>query len=349
MNQNKLTQAYLAECRAIIKEGSKSFYLASLLLPSKVRLAATALYAFCRVSDDIADEPNADLVVVQKLRKRLEDAYAGKPHDHAADLAFAEVVSLYDIPDTVPLAMIEGFEWDVTGKEYNTISDVIDYSARVAGTVGVMMSIVMGRRSETTLARACDLGLAMQLINIARDVGEDARNGRVYLPSDWLKEEGIEKQDLLDNPVFTPALGRVVKRLLDLADEIYEKGNSGIVDLPASCRPGIRAAGLVYAEIGQKVRQNGYNSIDNRAYTSKGRKLGLILKSPGNPLEIAHCDPAPPMNEVRFLIDAAARESDEAFGDGEWLVHLFTELEKRDHAFLENARETAKLNVMNKA
>lgn len=335
---HRLTPEHLKECRSIIREGSKSFYFASLLLPSEIRLAATALYAFCRVSDDIADAPGSDLDAVNRLRERIELAYAGRPLDHAADNAFAEAVAQYEIPKLVPLSMIEGFEWDVTGKHYETLSDVIDYSARVAGTVGIMMSMLMGRRERSTLARACDLGLAMQLINISRDVGEDARNGRVYLPSNWLDEAGVDRDRLLREPTFTPQLGSVVKRLLDHADKIYKRAMTGVADLPTTCRPGIRAAALVYAEIGQKVRANNYNSVDYRAYTTKARKLSLMLQVPGKPFDIISCDQSAPLPEVKYLVDAAEKPHDLPSGDAEWVVDLFAKMHQMDHAHLHNAR-----------
>ncbi|MEM7290045.1 MAG: phytoene/squalene synthase family protein [Pseudomonadota bacterium] len=332
---------HMGECRRIIKEGSKSFYFASLMLPSQVRFAATALYAFCRVTDDVADAEGADAKSVERLIERLERAYAGSPFDHPADHAFSEVVAHFDIPNEVPRALLEGYEWDVAGKHYETLGDVIAYSARVAGTVGVMMSTVMGRRQPNTLARACDLGIAMQLINISRDVGEDARNGRIYLPASWLDEAGVDRRKLLAEPQFTPELGSVVSRLLEHAREIYNRGMTGVSDLPTACRPGIRAAGMVYAEIGEKVRQNGYNSIDTRAYTSKGRKLSLMLRSARSSLESLHVDPSPAEPEVQFLIDAAARDRDEPFGDGEWLIDLFADMERRDQAYLQSVRTGA--------
>lgn len=334
----KFTSEHISECRRIIREGSKSFYFASLMLPAQVRMAATALYAFCRVTDDIADEGGATLKSIDELRTRLDRAYAGNPYDHPADCAFSEVVQHFDIPKEIPAALIEGYEWDIEGRTCETLSDVIDYSARVAGTVGVMMSIVMGRRIDNTLARACDLGVSMQLINIARDVGEDARNGRIYLPRQWMREAGIQPETFLANPVFSEALGSVVKRLLDVADGVYERGLTGILNLPNSCHLGIRAAGMVYAEIGTKVRQNGYNSVDTRAYTSRGRKLGLMLKSASAPHATLECDPSPALQEVQFLIDVAAREHDNAFGDGEWILELFSEMEKRDQAYLQTVR-----------
>jgi len=334
----KFTSEHIAECRRIIRDGSKSFYFASLMLPTQVRMAATALYAFCRVTDDIADEGDATLKSIDALSDRLDRAYDRRPFDHPADCAFSEVVHHFGIPKEIPAALIEGYRWDIEERSCETLSDVIAYSARVAGTVGIMMSIVMGRRINTTLARACDLGVSMQLINIARDVGEDARNGRIYLPREWMREAGIDPEEFLKHPEFSSELGSVVERLLDVADEIYERGMSGILNLPTSCHLGIRSAGMVYAEIGTKVRQNECNSVDTRAYTSKGRKLGLMLKSASAPFSALEADTSPALEEVQFLIDVAARDSDTAFGDGEWLLELFAELEKRDQAYLQTVR-----------
>jgi len=301
-----------------------------MILPREVRMAATSLYAFCRVSDDLVDDPRATMDAVQRLRERLDCAYEGNPFDHVADRAFAEVVDAYNIPKSVPLSMIEGFEWDLADKHYETIGEVIDYSARVAGTVGIMMSLVMGKRSARTLARACDLGVAMQLINISRDVGEDARNGRVYLPNAWLKEAGTDREELLANPKYSPAIARVVERLLDQADEIYLRALTGLSDLPRSCRPGIRAAGMVYAGIGTQVRANNFNSIDVRAYTSKTQKLALVFRALRNDGPYGSCDESPALTEVNYLVDAAADPDVDPRGSLEWLVDLNTRLARRD-------------------
>jgi phytoene synthase len=317
-------------CFSIIKQGSKSFHFASLILPRNVRMAATSLYAFCRVSDDLVDDPRATFEAVQKLRARLDAAYEGKPFDHVADRAFAEVVEAYNIPKSVPLSMIEGFEWDLVDKRYETIGEVIDYSARVAGTVGIMMSLVMGKRSERTLARACDLGVAMQLINISRDVGEDARNGRVYLPDEWLREAGTSREDLLKSPQHSDAVARVVERLLNTADEIYLRALTGLADLPMACRPGIRAAGMVYAGIGTQVRANGYNSIDQRAFTTKAQKLALLVRALRNDGPYGSCDESPALTEVSYLVDAAADPDTDPRGSMEWLIDLNTKLARRD-------------------
>ncbi len=167
----------LAECRALIRTGSLSFHAASRLLPGRVRDPALALYAFCRVADDEVDEGGDKTDAVLRLRDRLDLIYAGRPRAAAPDRAFAAVVEGFEMPRALPEALLEGMAWDAVGRRYDTLSGVLDYSARVAAAVGAMMCVLMRVREADALARACDLGLAMQLTNIARDVGEDARAG----------------------------------------------------------------------------------------------------------------------------------------------------------------------------
>ncbi|MEM6681031.1 MAG: phytoene/squalene synthase family protein [Pseudomonadota bacterium] len=304
--QIQLSKADVRACRRIIRDGSKSFYFASLVLPQEVRDAALALYSFCRISDDMVDDRAASQRTLDELRGRIAAAYQGQPRPQIADRALAHVVARYGIPQSVLLALVEGYEWDLAGKRYDTLSDVLDYSARVAGTVGVMMTLIMRRRTPRALARAADLGVAMQLTNIARDVGEDARAGRLYLPRQWLLEAGLDGDAFLANPVFTDALGSVIERLLREADRLYRRGFTGLSDLPLACRPGIRAAGLVYREIGMAVRRNGFDAVSQRAHTSRQRKLALLAQAVAGTARLASCDPAPPLPQTAFLVDAAA-------------------------------------------
>jgi len=185
--------ADLATCREILSRGSKSFALASRLLPARLRDSAAALYAFCRVADDAVDEDaaNADSALAD-LRRRLAGIERDRPDEHPVDRALARVVAATSLPVAPLEALLEGFEWDVKGRHYHSMEDVFAYGARVAGTIGVLMTVLMGRREPHVLARACDLGVAMQLTNIARDVGEDARNGRLYLPRTELLALGVE-------------------------------------------------------------------------------------------------------------------------------------------------------------
>jgi phytoene synthase len=188
----RIAPADLEACRAAIRTGSLSFHAASRLLPTAVRDPALALYAFCRLADDAVDEGDDKTAAVLRLRDRLDRVYAGCPVDAAADRAFAAVVEGFEMPRALPDALLEGMAWDAVGRRYDDLSGVLAYSARVAAAVGAMMCVLMRVREADALARACDLGLAMQLTNIARDVGEDARAGRLYLPQDWLRAEGVD-------------------------------------------------------------------------------------------------------------------------------------------------------------
>ncbi len=175
--------ADLEHCRALLRAGSKSFSTAGRLLPRPVRDRATVLYAFCRVADDeVDDDPRASVATIDGLRERLDRAYGGRPKEHPVDRALAGLLADTPVPRAIPHALLEGMEWDVAGRRYETLDDLRGYAHRVAGTVGEMMTLLMGTRGSDVLARAADLGVAMQLTNVARDVGEDARRGRVYLP-----------------------------------------------------------------------------------------------------------------------------------------------------------------------
>lgn len=298
----------LDKCRELLRNGSKSFFAASLLLPKSVRDPATALYAFCRVADDAVDLSGDPTAALAGLHRRLDRIYAGRPFDHAVDRAVAAEVARFALPRAVMDALLDGFAWDAEGRRYDDLSSVLAYSARVAATVGVLMTLLMGERDPQTLARACDLGVAMQLTNIARDVGEDSRNGRLYLPRNWLIEEGIDPDAWLAAPVFDVRIGRVVRRLLDVADGLYRRSCAGIRALPPDCRAAIHAARLVYSEIGHLVAAGGYDSVSGRAVVSKGRKLALVAQAcaPGWLMHASVSDAA--LTEVQFLIDAVAAE-----------------------------------------
>lgn len=290
--------ADIEACRALLRTGSKSFYAASFLLPDRVRAPACALYAFCRVADDAIDVAGGDASAIADLQARIAAAYAGSPRDTPYDRAFAATVATYAIPRAVPEALIEGFTWDVAQRRYESIDDLLGYAARVAGTVGVMMCLLMGRRDAETLARATDLGMAMQLTNIARDVGEDARAGRLYLPLAWCREEGIDPEQWMRAPAFSSQVARVIERLLEAADHLYLRADYGIAALPADCRRGIRAARRLYAEIGEEVRRSRMNSVDARAIVSGKRKLGVLSH--------ALIAPAPRRSAARFSVIGAS-------------------------------------------
>ena len=263
----------LAECRRLLAGGSRTFLAASYLLPRAVREPACALYAYCRQADDEVDGVPDPAAAVASLRARLSALYAGLPGDRLADRALALVAAQHAIPQALPEALIEGFAWDAEGRRYETLEELQAYAARVAGAVGAMMALLMGVRDSAALARACDLGVAMQLSNIARDVGEDAAMGRLYLPRAWMREAGLDPDAWLAAPRHSPALASVVQRLLDAADTLYARVGAGVAELPLACRPGINAARFLYAEIGHEVQRRGLDPLAGRAVVSRRRKL----------------------------------------------------------------------------
>ena len=330
----------MAHCRAAIRTGSLSFHAASRLLPPRVRDPALALYAFCRLADDEVDEGAEKIRAVLHLRDRLDRAYAGRPENAPEDRAFAAIVEQFEMPRALPEALLEGLAWDAEGRRYATLSEVRAYSARVASAVGAMMCVLMRVRDADALARACDLGVAMQLTNIARDVGEDARAGRIYLPTDWLGgEAGVA--DFLHAPAPTPEIRRHVKALLHEADRLYRRSEAGIAALPRQARTGIWAARLIYDGIGTDLRRHGHDSVTRRAHTSRLQKLGWIARAGGH-AGLSLVTPrsallyAPPLDEVGFLVDAARRGSRTA-GRPQAVLDVLARLSARERGLGETA------------
>lgn len=323
-------------CREIIRIGSKSFHFASLMLPKDVRQAAFATYAFCRIADDEVDLGEDPVTALEVMSKRLDRIYRQDPLDEQVDRAFAHVVKAYAMPQALPEALLEGMKWDTQNRRYETLDDLLDYAARVAGSVGAMMSVLMGNRTPEAVARACDLGLAMQLTNIARDVGEDARAGRIYLPLEWMTEVGVDLDEFLHNPECTDTTRSLVKRLLDAAEPFYERGLSGVSLLDKDCQTAIRAAGKIYREIGRELRRMDYDSINHRAVVSKSRKLSLLIQASRETSEQSSKDAAP--EATQYLVSAV----DAKRGDGgqpipptrvNWVIDLFMRLEQQNRAF----------------
>ncbi len=325
-------------CERLMRSGSHSFFAASRILPERFRLAATAIYAFCRVADDAVDEmPHGGSIdiVMAYLHERVDAIYRHEPFGIDADIAFSGIAHEFGIPKAVPLALLEGFEWDAEGRRYETIDDLYDYAARVAGTVGAMMTLVMGGRSVTTIARACELGVAMQLTNIVRDIGEDARRGRIYLPLQWLREEGIDPDRFIAAPSFDDRIARVTRRMLATADQLYRRAETGISALPRDCRASIMAARLIYSDIGRVIARRGYDAIEARAVVSGLRKSVLMGRALLAGLVAPQQDfLLQPLPAIRFLMEALpSGESDAIRPDSlHAVIDLFERIAHRERA-----------------
>jgi len=269
-----------------IAVGSKSFAAAAKLFDERTRRSAVMLYAWCRHCDDVIDGQQAghDAVSItpQEAQRRLallqaqtHAVYAGVPASEPAFAAFAEVVREHDIPEHNALEHLAGFEMDVLDRRYHTKDDTLQYCYHVAGVVGLMMARVMGTHDPRTLDRACDLGLAFQLTNIARDIVEDARIGRCYLPAQWLEELNIPLQDLAA-PEHRPAVAVLARRLVDLAEPYYASAQAGLAALPWRSAWAVATAAAVYRQIGVKVVAAGSHAWDTRVSTSKAEKLAAV-------------------------------------------------------------------------
>jgi phytoene synthase len=324
----------LAACRAALRTGSRSFHAASRVLPARVRLPASALYAFCRAADDAVDQGGDAAAAVAALRRRLDRVYdpagrrSGLP---LPERALAAVVRAHGIPRALPEALLEGFEWDAQGRRYESLDEVCDYASRVAGSVGAMMALVMDVREPAALARACELGVAMQLSNIARDVGEDAAIGRLYLPAAWMREAGLDPAQWLREPRPGEALGGVVQRLLQHADALYVRAGAGVARLPIDCRPGINAARFLYAAIGDQVRRNGAGVLHRRAVVPRARQMRLVMQAACHLFPTDAQRDAPALPAVQHLVNAVTMQPvRQKENRVEWVITLFERLERNE-------------------
>lgn len=284
-----MNEALMDHATETIRVGSKSFAAAATLFPADVRRSVLMLYAWCRHCDDVVDgqelgfapaaaapahDAYAELATLEEQTRR---AYAGEPMTEPAFAAFQEVALGHAIAPQYAYDHLAGFAMDVHDAQYETIDDTLRYCYHVAGVVGLMMSTIMGAKDADVLDRACDLGLAFQLTNIARDIVADADIGRCYLPAAWLREAGIPPSELA-LPEHRAALSTVAARLVDYAEPYYDSANEGIVALPLRSAWAIATARNVYRQIGIEVKARGAHAWDVRVGTSKAAKLWLLAK-----------------------------------------------------------------------
>jgi phytoene synthase len=279
------------ELRAGFERGSKSFSLAGRVLSAETRDAAAAVYAFCRRCDDAIDEAPRERAPegLGRLRRELDRVYAALPDDDPAIAAFQELAKARQIPKEYPAGLLAGMEMDVEGRRYRTVEDLSLYGYRVAGTVGLMMCHVMGVKADAALDPAIALGLALQWTNIARDVDEDWRRGRLYLPDDLLGEPAASRlHEALGGPMPADLVGSVAAatlRLLDVAEQHYRAADEGLRLLGLRDALAIRSARWIYWGIGERVRARGGDPRGGRAVVPLHEKL--LLLSRGVLIELA--------------------------------------------------------------
>lgn len=272
-----LKPAY-ALCGKIAAEHSKSFYLASALLPSDKRAAARALYAFCRTVDDIVDETGA------ANRSEELDYWRGiargglqpRPGDLVAQ-AWADTSSRCRIPTRYAIQLIDGVACDLTQSHYASFDDLATYCYGVASTVGLMSMHIVGFESNEAVPYAIRLGVALQLTNILRDVGEDLRAGRIYLPQDELAAYGISEVDLTRGEV-TPRWRAFMRFQVARTRQLYAEAEGGIRFLTRDGQLAIGAASRFYQGILDAIEANDYNVFTQRAHLGMWGKLRRLPK-----------------------------------------------------------------------
>ena len=281
--------ALVRQAHDSIVRGSKSFAAASKLFDPTTRERAWLLYAWCRKCDDLADgqdlgsaisvvdDPHARLAEIRDLSGRaMAGTVTGDPAFDALGLVAAEV----GLPQRWVDDLIAGFALDADGFAPRSEEDLLRYCYHVAGVVGCMMAVVMGVSpdDDVTLDRACDLGLAFQLANIARDIGEDAAAGRCYLPQDWLAELDIPPGEVM-RPVYRPRLAVLGRRLGAMAERYEASARAGTPALSFRSAWAVLAAAGIYGDIAREVARRGAHAWDARVFTTKADKLGWVAKA----------------------------------------------------------------------
>lgn len=282
-------EAIVATAGESIAAGSKSFAMASKLFDRTTRERAWLLYAWCRACDDLADgqsmghgmqvvtDPAARLAVIRELTAK---ALAGEPVGHPAFDALRYLMAECPVPHATIEDVIAGFALDAEDWRPRSGDDMLRYCYHVAGAVGCAMAIVMGVAPEddAMLDHACDLGIAFQLANIARDIEEDDRVGRCYLPEEWLVEMDFPPGQHM-KPPFRARLAVLAKRLATMAAAYEASAEEGAQKLPFRSRWAVLAAAGIYGGIARKVAERGEHAWDHRVTVGRAQKLALVVKA----------------------------------------------------------------------
>lgn len=282
MELKRENQVIVAHSRAAIRKGSKSFSFASRLLGRDEREAAMMLYSWCRYCDDRTDVKDLTTPVSVKeanlndLKMKTEGIYKGEFPSEPEFAAMAYVVHKYQVPAYYPRELLAGMEMDLYHDGFETFDELLQYCYRVAGVVGLMMVHVLQVSDERALEYAQDMGMAMQLTNIARDIVEDAEMGRVYIPRQWLNEVGLSPSEV-NHPESRPKLALIARKLHDEAEKLYQSGDKGISYLPFAAAFSIVAARKVYSAICAKVVRRGSHAWDSRTWIPRWHKFLLLF------------------------------------------------------------------------
>ena len=261
------------QCRAITREHSRTFFIASALMRAEHRRAIQALYAFCRVSDDIVDRNDGDRAA--DLRAWRQRSLGSNPGDDPVALAWADTCVRYHIPRQYAEQLLDGVAGDLNPRRYETFADLSHYCYAVASTVGLMVMHIVGYAGNEAIPYAVKLGVALQMTNILRDVGEDWRNGRLYLPEAELAAYGLGDDDIAAG-VVDDRWREFMRFQIARTRQLFAEALPGVALLGGSSRFAVQAAAELYAAILDDIEAHDYDVFNRRARASDGRKLTLL-------------------------------------------------------------------------
>ena len=267
-------------CAQKVAQSGSSFYYSFRLLPAPRRAAISALYAYCREVDDVVDEVSDPSVARVKLawwRTEVDAIFSGTPQ-HPVALALAQAVERHGIAQAHLLTVIDGMQMDLDKVRYVDFAELETYCDRVAGVVGLMSAAIFGYEDASTLVYARKLGVAFQLTNIIRDVGEDARRGRIYLPQDELARFGVPPSDVL-RACWSPAFAELMRFETERARAWYD---AAFAALPARDRHAQRAGlamAAIYRTLLDEIARDGYRVLDRRIALTPLRKLWIATRA----------------------------------------------------------------------
>jgi 15-cis-phytoene synthase len=287
IGDEKLMHAY-SHCRAMTRLHAKTFYMATRFLPNHKQRSIFAIYGMCRYLDDLVDE-NEDLMnqekitcdeillKLEKFKEKLINTYNGNEQDDPIMLAFSDTLNSFNISIDYPMLLMEGVKMDLTKDRYDSFDELYDYSYKVASVVGLMTSEVFGYDNPDAVQHAVDLGIAMQLTNILRDVGEDLEKNRIYLPKQELDRFEISEEDLFSHKMSDNFIS-FMKFQIERTRKYYESADLGIGMLERDSRLPVGLARENYSRILSKIEENGYNVFQHRAFLNSTEKLSMVPK-----------------------------------------------------------------------
>lgn len=282
---------------------SPEVYWLSAALPPRIREPTLAYLAFQGSLTDMVNEREVSATTIADLSARVRAATSGAPSAEPIDRALSRAAADHALSPALLEALLEALIWEVEGRRFATYEGLLDACVRRRGTTAMAISTFMGRRKRVVLERAADLGVAIELTLVARDVAADARRGRVRLPLEWLEEAGVDPDRIVEAPRGAPGLDAVVVRLARAADGFYRRSDPGIAALPFDCRPAVRCARYAFRALGAAIERGEESPSPSIPHLARLAARALrASRSEARPLA------APPLREARELVAAIAAD-----------------------------------------